>query len=210
MAHNPSEDASARARASGSRRWAVRIFVFLVVAMIAIDVAPERLPGVRAAKRLLPPALKWVGLWQGEWPLFAPNPLLNNGWFSAEFHGPDGQTRNWNSPYWAAATTSEKFRMFRHLNYYTALPVQTQGVLEDFCDFLARQELGSTARPVVGDRPAGAEPAAADGMADGTWRMSLYHNRLNMSIPEDGSLPKRDDVIWISTSRRLVDREYLP
>ncbi|MEZ6136484.1 MAG: hypothetical protein R3C53_16435 [Pirellulaceae bacterium] len=83
-----------------AKRWAIRLFVLTMFGIIAIETLPRRINWssqpvefgpVQDAKAMISPFTCQTGLWQGEWPLFAPDPILNNAWLSAEIHDPDGK-----------------------------------------------------------------------------------------------------------------------
>ena len=66
------------------KRAAIRWFVAIVGVCIAMDTIPrERFP-VPGFQDWLHRQLDRLGLSQGSWPLFAPNPVLNNGLVVAE------------------------------------------------------------------------------------------------------------------------------
>ncbi|MCA9133815.1 MAG: hypothetical protein KDA45_11700 [Planctomycetales bacterium] len=192
--------------ASGLRRQIVRCFALLILLVIAIDTSPDVHAWLRQAKVKMAPVVRRPGLWQGQWPLFAPNPVLNNAWISAEITSPDGELTFWNSPYWGDTGSWEKFYRFRYLNYYNRLPSQNPLAIEEFADFLARTLISPTAHPVdfALDADATTAPSAP------TWKMSLFRSKLNFTLPEDGSLPSRDEILWIASSKNLTVRAYRP
>ena len=119
--------------------------------------------------------------------MFAPDPVLNNGWFTAEIQKADGTQAQWNSPFWIESDSRDKFLRFRHLNYYNRLPsLWYHPAREDLADYLARQS----------DVPVDS--------------IKLYHTRMRLIMPEDGSLPKRDEVDWMFSSEIVAKRSYAP
>jgi hypothetical protein len=188
------------------RRMGVRLFVLAMSAIILIETLPrdwggKSIGGIAQAKTHLSPWTSRLGLWQGEWPLFAPNPVLNNAWVSADIRERQGATIHWNSTYWATASSWEKFRHFRKVNYFNRMPFRGSSVAYDFADYIARQELGRDVQAVETD---------VNGRSNATWTMQLNHNQLNMSPPNDGPLPSREETIWIATSSHLATRGYEP
>ncbi len=95
----------------------IRCFVLSILVLIVADVWPAQSWNVRI-KKPIAQALDWMGLRQGSWAMFTPDPVLNNRWISAEMKTRDGQTLNWDSPLWSRASGWDKFVQFRHINYY--------------------------------------------------------------------------------------------
>jgi hypothetical protein len=175
----------AELRKSTVRRRAVRAFAIFFIAAMVIDSAPQSWRWLSGPKRAISALFNRVGLWQGEWSMFAPDPVINNGWFTAEIQNADGTSSQWNSPYWVEITNRDKFLQFRYLNYFNRLPSPWfQLAREDFADYLARKSRA----PVESVR--------------------LFHTRMQLIMPEDGSLPKRDEAQWMFTSQPVVHRRY--
>lgn len=117
--------------------------------------------------------------------MFAPNPVLNNGWFTAEIERVDGTQTQWNSPLWSQVDIREKFLRFRYLNYFNRLAsVWGDEARDDLADYLARQ----SETPVA--------------------RMRLYHTRMRLILPDDGTLPKREEAEWMFSSEPVANRTY--
>ncbi len=206
------------------KQCSVRLLVLVLPVVIAIDALPTMIPGIDFPKYYISPVLRSVGLWQGEWTLFAPNPSINNGWISAEIDGipsiSDPSTTEiltWNSPYWSRVTSWEKFYRFRYVNFYNRLPFREQDAANDFSEFIARETLGSrlSASRVAPLRRAG-EPATEGtallpvGPEKLDIEVRLYHNNLTIILPEDGSLPSRDEETWMAVSRNLTIWKFQP
>ncbi|MCA9128630.1 MAG: hypothetical protein KDB22_16195 [Planctomycetales bacterium] len=189
-------------KSSGKARPAIRLFALVWFVALAIDVSPGQFAWCVAAKRWLSPVLNRIGLWQGEWPLFAPDPILNNAWLSADLYAPDSTLQTWNSTYWGTEGTWDKFYRFRHMNYDIRIAFAKKPVIEDFADFVARQMIGPSARPV---QLAGSSTTQTEAK---TWTLNLYRNVLNLSLPQDGTLPRPEEATWISSSQLLVTRSY--
>jgi hypothetical protein len=205
-------------------RWGraiIRLFFLLFAAVLFIDTSPSTWSWLRPAKLFICPALNACGLWQGQWTLFAPAPIINNAWLSAEIYRPDGSRQEvWNSTYWAKSSGWERFVGFRQMNYRNRMAAIDPRAADDFADYLARQLISPTAHPVNLPEalPTDAEAAAlaqSDDSAqtvddDRPWRLVLSRNQLNIALPDDGTLPKRDETLWISSSKNLAVREYQP
>ncbi len=187
------------------KRWCIRIFVVFAFAIIAIDTSPAIWPYATDTKLAVRRGLDATGLWQGEWPLFAPDPVINNAWITAEIYSADGDLQYWNSPYWADVAALHKFRQFRQINYYTRLPFNGQTAINDFCDYIARQQIGPG---VKGSARKADQPNDWSEGKSSSWRLRLVRNKLNFVAQADGSLLPRSDVIWVSSSEQLADRVY--
>ena len=207
-------------------RWFVRGLAAVLTLSIVIETLPSKFWGVSTLKRYVSPLNNRLGLGQGEWPLFAPDPKINNAWISAELRGPDGSFQIWNSPYWATKGNWDKFRHFRMMNYGNRLPFRELIAGQDFADYLVNKEFHLDLQPVETEEDdlESKESAANKCMANeseanriatagplqqaGAWKLDLYYNRLNISLPAEGGFPSRDDTTWISTSKKLLTREY--
>lgn len=181
------------------RRRCVKVFFFLLVTTLVIDVFPRGIPGskefpvvwdIKVKNSYLVNAL---GIWQGEWPLFAPEPVINNGGLSAELTYDDGTIEFWESSEWSRASVLEKFTRFRHMNYYTRLGASSNYIgCSDFIDYLQRSyskrnELGQF-REVV--------------------KVKIYDYRKRMIRPQDQPFPKPDETIWVSVNSLLQEKSY--
>lgn len=176
-------------RESGCRRRRLARFIFCVATCVVIlDVIPPDWPGFTRPKLLLSEILNRVGLWQGQWTMFAPDPVLTNASLSAEFEHADGKITYWVSPDWKRVGTFEKFYRFRYLNFFNRVHLDNNArALKDFADFISRNESKS---PVV--------------------RLKIHRNSMTMLAPDDGRLPNRNDAIWVSRSDFLTERRYDP
>lgn len=187
------------------RRAAIRIFFLAFAVVLFIDTTPANWAWLRPAKRFVCPLLNYCGLWQGQWTLFAPAPILNNAWLSAEIYGPDGTRQKvWNSTYWANSRGWDRFVGFRQMNYRNRTSAMDPRAVADYADYLARQLISPTAHAVNLPDSVPSENTPQP------WRVVLSRNQLNIVMPDDGTLPKRDETIWISSSKNLLVREYQP
>jgi len=160
----------------------------ITVAVISLDVIPPTWLWFSQPKLWLSNVLNRVGLWQGQWTMFAPDPILNNAVLSAEFEDEEGNTKYWDSPDWKHVGTLEKFYRFRYLNFYNRIHLDRNApALKDFCDNLARNESESAV----------------------VW-LKIFRNSTTMLAPDDGGMPNRNDAIWVSRSDFLTERRYDP
>ncbi len=206
------------------RRAAARAFFLLFVSVLLIDTSPSTWAWMRPLKQIVCPILNYCGLWQGQWTLFAPAPILNNAWLSAEVYRPDGtQHEVWNSTYWAKSSGWERFVGFRRMNYRNRMAASDPLAANDLADYLARQLISPTAHPVNvhASSPIKSQRDNTTLLHDSNqsiestqptlpWRIVLSRNQLNLVMPDDGVLPKRDETLWISSSKNLAVREYQP
>ena len=176
-----------QARSIFHKRAAVRFFALLITFVAVLDVLPRSWTWLSVPKQHLTAWLNHTGLWQGEWPMFAPDPILNNGWFTADIRATDGTVTQWDSPYWFQRSSWDKFVRFRHMDFYNRLPLPAnRPAADDFADYLARQA---------------SKPTAS---------VKLYKNHLSIQMPPDGSIPTRDEIVWLFTSEPIVTRSYHP
>lgn len=200
------------------RRVFIRWFVGAALVAIAVDTAPA-FRFISPLQSFLRPALDLTGLWQGEWPLFAPNPIVNNGWISAEFFqqgnsapllASDGKPLSWNSPIWSECNFVEKFYRFRHVNYFNRVAFRGQNVLDDLSDYVARKELGPEFR-FVETIPNEGEPEGEPNQGNTrAIELRLSKNGLNIALPEDGNLPPPEEITWVYVGSGLASRKYAP
>ncbi len=175
-------------RSVNFRRRAARVMFCIAVAVILLDIIPPTWQWFSPPKLWLSNVLNRVGLWQGQWTMFAPDPILTNASLSAEFEDQDGNTTYWDSPDWKHVGTFEKFYRFRYMNFYNRVHLDgNTPAMKDFCDYIARNESKS---PVV--------------------RLMIFRNSITTLAPDDGSIPNRNDVIWVSRSDFLTERRYDP
>jgi hypothetical protein len=222
------------------RRMATKCFVVVLVAIIAVDTAPlaiQRgsgpLPLLYDMKASIRPFLRPTGLWQAEWRLFAPDPIISNNWWTIEVSGAmadelvleSGQlsSRSWNTPFWGEVGPLEKFYKRRHIAYFRRLSDFPRAVAEDYLDFWVRERFGDRLRPLADAAAGGAEiNAEIGGNAGETARLdaiavqpvllelNLYRNELKLAFPDDGSLPTRDETVWLSVTEKYLQRKYGP
>lgn len=197
------------------RRRIVRCFVAIALLSIAIDTAP-RWPFTAPLQDLIRPVLNVTGLWQGDWPLFAPNPVINNGWISAEFYKegdrspiltPEDKPLSWNSPIWSEYSAWNKFYRFRHMNYFNRATNRGKDVLDDLADYIAHEKLGPEFHYVDMQTNKRIDKRPKD-ESDGPIELRLSKNGLKIVLPEDGSFPSRDETTWVYVGSGLGMRKY--
>lgn len=167
-----------------TRRMAVRVFFCgILVCMIAAVIPHQSLPE-NDLKPRLHAALSAVGISQGSWSMFAPNPKVDNAWLDATITAPDGQVNHWTSPEWRHVGRWEKFYRFRELNFYSRLRnLQNRPGAEDFAKYLARIETPSS---------------GSDSEAE------LISSGVRLIIPIEGGIPDPDEVTWMLYSETIA------
>jgi len=131
-------------------RYAVNAFIAVVLAVMAIDMLPQSPTALHMA---IIPGLKRLGLDQGMWNLFAPEPDRVNTRLRADITYRDGEKREWRGPDWAKMSAWDKWVGHRRFEWYDHVVLQPSAkALEPWCRYLARTE-----RPDLADADRGAE-----------------------------------------------------
>ncbi len=164
----------------------IRSFVLGLMLLIAVDSWPPHtsIVPVKAVAALIADGM---GVRQGSWAMFTPNPVINNRWISAELKTKDGRIIHWDSPLWVSSNTWDKFIRFRHINFYNRVYQNwCMAGRTDFLRYVARQS--------------GEELES----------IQLHLNRLELIMPEDGSFPVRDEAEWRLISEPWIGETYEP
>lgn len=189
--------------------WCIRYFAFAWMILIAVDTLPTAYATFFPFKYEINNRLRHLGLSQGDWPLFAPNPEITNGVVIAELIDHKQNTHSWSSIDWSQASIWEKFYRFRHMNYLQRVS-HNLVAYEDLVDYVKRalpeQSKHSNDEvwfPVVQFmETAPLEPPIVES--------KLFQFEQRMVMPEDSTLPKQADTIWSTYSKFLTKREYIP
>ena len=182
------------------KRIAIRSFFAIACALITIDTIPKEWFPVTNFQDFIHRALDRTGLSQGSWPLFAPNPVLNNGVLIAEATDNNSQTATWSSIDWTQANAWEKFYRFRHMNYLQRLPNNALAA-GDFAHYLLlaipdRETAIPNVRWSEDNQMLEPQPITPP-----LQEVRLYHYRDRMSLPEgtpgiDYPFPPKDETVW--------------
>ena len=218
-------------------RWrtAVKLFVLVLGTVVLIDTAPIGMVAsdgpfgwVYEAKVRLRPFLRAVGLWQGEWQLFAPDPVLSNNWWTIEAKGTlaaelanvegvfvagsgSNEQFSWNTPFWGEVSAVEKTFKRRHVSYFRRMSDFPRMVVRDYMDFWVRQHFGDRVRPMR-EQPSEYENGVP--ITDKTFsepadlELIVYRNEMKLAFPDDGTLPNREETVWMSVTEKYVHRRY--
>ncbi|MEY4484470.1 MAG: hypothetical protein RL693_1922 [Verrucomicrobiota bacterium] len=104
---------------------------------MAIDGIPVVHPFHQRLKELTDPFFDMTGLWQGEWSLFAPEPIKVTQRTGVEMIFADGSTSVWESPHWETVGQCERFLGFRKAEFYDAMVTDgNQGAWPCFLDYI--------------------------------------------------------------------------
>src|SRR6478609_5972373 len=132
------------------RLYVVNTFIAAVLAIVAIDTLPQSPAALHMA---ILPSLIRLGVNQGMWNLFAPDPDRVNTRLRAEITYRDSEKRAWHGPDWPRASAWDKWVRHRHVEWFDHIVLQNNGpAWEPWCRHLARTE-----RPELTDADHGAE-----------------------------------------------------
>ena len=222
------------------RRTTAKLLFGVFVVVIGIDTFPLGISSdsgpfsfIYRIKSAIRPALRPIGLWQAEWRLFAPDPVISNCWWTIEVNGelsvelqdelrgagqhvPPGQitSLSWNSPFWGEFGPAEKFFKRRHIAYSRRLSEFPVEAIEDFADHWVRERFDNRLHPLRNvpfengllenserDLNVGFEPPQLE--------LNVYRNELKLAHPDDGSLPTREETVWLSVTQKYLQRRYV-
>ncbi len=186
---------------------AIRVFVAIFAIAIAIDTLPGSWTAVRPIKSFVNTGLSSLGLAQGEWPLFAPNPVLRNGTVVAEVTDGHGQMAIWSSPDWSRSSTWQKFYRFPEMNYFHNVG-DNLDACGDLADYLQhaipeREEAVPTVR--WSDTNELLPPAP---LVPPIVKVKLDAHPRRLILLDGAPLPKLSETIWSYQIHFLVAREY--
>ena len=121
------------------RTCAINTFLVLIITVVLIDGMPSSTLLHRKAKALIDPVLDVTGIWQGSWQLFAPNVDKENSRVEALLVFEDGTKRKWTSPDWTQMGLWDRFRHFRHMEYYDSIRMDgNRGAWDALARYLVR------------------------------------------------------------------------
>jgi hypothetical protein len=132
------------------RLFAINSFIALILAILLLDALPATPLALRLA---MEPTIVRLGIHQGPWNLFAPDPDRTNRRVLAEITYRDGRKLTWVMPDPRQQTNWQKWALHRHRDYIDHLITQeAEPAWEPFCRYLAR-----TLRPDLPQADRGAE-----------------------------------------------------
>lgn len=185
----------------------IRAFVIVFAIAVAADVIPDSwVPhsGIRTNVRL---GLGYLGLAQGEWSLFAPNPGMRTGFIVGEVRDDAGNIAVWKSPDWSQESTAAKFLKFRHLNYYQRA-VLNQEASNDLADYLQRsiptREKVERGIRLTDDLTI----VPSNPIVPPIKQVILHHHHPLINLAYEEPIPKPTELVTTETVRYLVKRDY--
>jgi hypothetical protein len=132
------------------RLCAVNAFIATFLALVTIDMLPQAPSALQLA---VAPLMVRLGIHQGLWNLFAPDPDRTNTHLRADITYRDGQRRQWDGPDWRQTSAWQKWAGHRHREWFDHLPLQSAApAWETWCRHIAQLE-----RPDFPDAARGAE-----------------------------------------------------
>ncbi|MCA9603849.1 MAG: hypothetical protein R3A78_04620 [Polyangiales bacterium] len=101
----------------GIRRAAINVFLVALLFVLGASGLPTIVDAQARLREWIDPFVDGIGLWQGQWELFAPEPDKINVAVVAIVEFDDGYVTDWRSPDWRTLTEFERFRHFRTGEY---------------------------------------------------------------------------------------------
>jgi hypothetical protein len=185
----------------------IRTFVIMFAIAVAVDVIPDSwIPHsvIRANVRC---GLGYLGLAQGEWSLFAPNPGMRTGFIVGDVRDGVGNIAVWKSPDWSQECIAAKFLKFRHLNYYQRA-VLNQEASNDLADYLQRS-IPTREKVEPGIRlTEDLTIVPSDPIVLPIRQIILHHHHPLINLAYEEPIPKPTNLVTTETDRYLVKRDY--
>ncbi|GEM_PF-5512102 len=130
-----------------------------------------------------------LGLTPGPWMMFAPEPVVDNGWLTATVPSDSQPTVVWKSPEWRDVDGWQKFRHFQSINFYRRLArPENRAAANDFAAYLQR-----TCNKVPENQP-----------------LTLDASGLRLLPPVDGEIPPAEEVTWMLHRQTIARAEPTP
>ena len=178
--------------------WVGRILFPILAILFIVDVLPWTWTAVKPVKKVVNSLTSPAGIWQNEWALFAPNPVVANSWITADVQLPDGSLEQWQNTYWADASAWERFANFRMLNYTNRVQIPSNyAAADDLAESIARQYATDLGLDIK------------EGLKDTGITVTVYSNGASLVMPEDGSLPTEEEQTWVAFSN-VIGRFPIP
>ena len=200
--------APCRSARTTTKRRAIRWFCALFTLAIFCDSFPTDLiwpenSTCRTFQTRLNAALSRIGIWEGDWKMFAPDPAMSISRVSAEFAADERQVITWESPAWRSMSSAQRFRHFREINYFDRLLYPRHVVaLGDFGDYLFRtyQQPATAATRRLGETISVTSAENKDIERD---TIKFFKQSLRLVPPDDGVFPSLEEATWMSSSEPI-------
>ncbi|MEI8212034.1 MAG: hypothetical protein WCI02_07785 [Planctomycetota bacterium] len=190
---------------------AIRLFVIGAMLCIAIDATPRvfKSQSLRSIKVRVNTTLRYLGLSQGDWPLFAPNPSVDNPRIVAEVLDGENQKGTWSSPEWSRSSIWEKFYRFRHMNYYQRVGRNVQAS-SDLADYLHRSipDRETIIPSIRFDADYELLPPAE--FVPPIRAIKVYEYKRRLLLNDGEPLPNQAETNWTNHSQLAAQRKYHP
>lgn len=185
----------------------IQAFVLVFAVAVAVDVTPDSWVPHSVIRAKVRYGLSYLGLAQGEWSLFAPNPGMRTGFIVGEVRDGSGNIALWTSPDWSKEGIVAKFLSFRHLNYYQRA-VLSEEASNDLADYLQRaiptREKVEPGIRLTDDLTL--VPSAP--IIPPIKHIILHHHHPLINLAYEEPIPKPTELVITETDRFLVKRDY--
>jgi hypothetical protein len=119
------------------RLWLTNGFIAGVLVTLLLDMTPQAPPALHAA---IQPTLVRLGINQGPWSLFAPDPDDTNMRVLVEITYRDGRQAEWTSPQWRQLTPWQRWSTSRRMEWIDHITAQWAApVWQPWCRRLAQE-----------------------------------------------------------------------
>ena len=108
-------------------------------------------------------------------------------------------------------TAFEKTYKRRHVSYFRRMSDFPRMVVRDYMDYWVKQRFGDRLRPMK-EQPSEYENGSP--ITEKTFdepaelELIVYRNEMKLAFPDDGSLPSREETVWMSVTEKYVHRRY--
>jgi hypothetical protein len=195
-----------RGRSKIANRF-IQAFVLVFAIAVAVDVTPNSWVPHSVIRAKVRGGLGYLGLAQGEWSLFAPNPGMRTGFIVGEVRDGSGNIAAWTSPDWSQQSIAAKFLKFRHLNYYQRVVLVHQAS-NDLADYLQRS-IPTRERVEPGIRlTEDLTIVPSDPIVPPIKQVILHYHHPLINLAYEEPIPKPTELVITETDRFLVKRDY--
>jgi len=185
----------------------IRAFVIVFAIAVGVDIIPDSWVSHSVIRTHARRGLGYLGLAQGEWSLFAPNPGMRTGFIVGEVRDGAGNIAVWKSPDWSQESIATKFLKFRHLNYYQRT-VLNREASNDLADYLQRS-IPTREKVEPGIRLTDELTIVpSDPIVPPIKQVILHHHHPLINLAYEEPIPKPTELVTTETDRYLVKRDY--